>query len=154
MAINSVTPGASSVVRSPATASSAPAAATSATTPSSTAAGYAEGSSYTASSKQAATGQSWGAEESANTSKAVEILGKLSGSDATKLKNLLSQGLMTRDEVQDGAKALDNIEGLSPADRAVVERSLAYGGALANCMAFSKLLMESVMEDLKKTLKL
>ncbi len=97
---------------------------------------------------------SWGAEESANTSKAVEILGKTSGSDAATLKKLLSYSSMTRDEVQEGAKALENIEGLSPADRAVVERSLAYGGALANCMAFSKLMMENIMDDLKKTLKL
>ena len=61
---------------------------------------------------------------------------------------------MTRDEVVEASEALDKIEGLSPEDRAVVERSLAYGGALANCMAFSKLLMENIMEDLKKTLKL
>ena len=150
MAISSVTPGASPVVRSAATAPSTPAAATSTPAP---AAGYGEGSSYTASSSQAATGQSWGAEESANTSKAVEILGKASGSDAAKLKGLLIQASMTREEVQDAAKALENIE-LSPEDRKVVERSLAYGGALANCMAFSKLLMENIMEDLKKTLKL
>lgn len=151
MGINSVTPGAPSVVRSAATA---PSTSTAGTTPSSTSPGYGQGSSYTASAGQAATGQSWGAEESANTSKAVEILGKVSGSDAATLKKLLSQASMTRDEVQDGAKALDNIEGLSPADRAVVERSLAYGGALANCMAFGKLLLENIMEDLKKTLKL
>ncbi len=150
MAINSVAPGSAPVVRSAATDHSAPAAATTpATTP-----GYAENSSYTASSSQAATGQSWGAEESANTSKAVEILGKLSGGDAAKLKGLLSQASMTRDEVLEASDALGNIEGLSPEDRAVVERSLAYGGALANCMAFSKLLMENIMEDLKKTLKL
>ncbi|MDP2274133.1 MAG: hypothetical protein Q8N23_12610 [Archangium sp.] len=151
MAINSVTPGSAPVVRSAATDHSAPAASK---TPPAATPGYAEGSSYTASSSQAATGQSWGAEESANTSKAVEILGKVSGGDAAKLKGLLSQASMTRDEVVEASNALDKIEGLSPEDRAVVERSLAYGGALANCMAFSKLLMENIMEDLKKTLKL
>lgn len=154
MAISSVNSGASPVVRSAATTPSTSSPATSTTPPSSMAAGYAQGSSYTASSSQAATGQNWGAEESANTSKAVDILGKTSGSDAATLKKLLSQGSMTRDEVQDAAKAFNNIEGLSPADRAVVKRSLDYGGALSNCMAFSKLLMESIMDDLKKDLKL
>lgn len=151
MAINSVSPGAAPVVRSATATTSAPA--TSAATPSSTTAGYAQGSSYTANSSQAASGLSWGAEESANTNKAVEILGKASGGDAAKLKALLSQYSMTRDEVQDAAKLLENIE-LSPEDRAVVERSVNYGGALANSMAFAKLLMEMIMDDLKKTLKL
>ncbi len=152
MAINSVSPGAAPVVRTPATSSTSAAATA---TPAASTPGYKEGSSYTANSSQAATGLSWGQEESANTSKACDILGKIDSPDAKKLKELLGAASMTRDEVQDASKLLEKLEGkLSPEDAAVVVRSLNYGSCLSGCMAFSKLMMENIMEDLKKTLKL
>lgn len=138
MTINSVNRAAPTVVRAtesaPAAAPQAPAAA-----PQST--GYAATSSYSAS-----TGSS--TNTSADTKKAIDLLKDVPGSD--KLKKLLSEPYMTREEAGEAVEEFNKIAGSIPEkDRGAIEQAVMYESCVSGSIALGKMIMDRLIEQLK-----
>ena len=80
--------------------------------------------------------------------KAIELLKDVPGSD--KLKKLLSEPYMTREEAGEAVEEFNKIAGSIPEkDRGAIEQAVMYESCVSGSIALGKMIMDRLIEQLK-----